>query len=293
VARLVLSPIGSNINIQPLHFATQVQTSPYKDVKEDAKMTSCPNQISLEADQLWQTATQPPTEAAEVSNTAENRSLVGHNVNRQTAFNNKDESTNHTKEKMKVGINDEEKYVLNNETTYSSTGEELPVENPEHKDINEEMDVRERDNAPEHDDEEKAEHEPHTVFGEEPTEQHDESGQTASKGLGEVGAVYNPDTGANNNSTKIGGPNEEPLKGIDDARTHDEEYAHEHVSKPPCQDSNMTHMKPTSSSIPMSQDHYTSHSNSACSYPDTSEMEATCPPTTRSFDHVDANMTCV
>ena len=124
------------------------------------------------------------------------------------------------------------------------------------------------------DDEEKAEHEPHTVFGEEPTEQHDESGQTASKGLDEVGAVYNPDTGANNNSTKIGGPDEEPLKGIDDARTHDEGYAPEHESKPTCQDSNMTfmiamddrdtdtttmlHMKPISSSTLISQDHHTS-----------------------------------
>ena len=52
----------------------------------------------------------------------------------------------------------------------------------------------------------------------------------------------------------------------------------------------MLHMKPISSSTPMSQDHYTSHSTSVCSYPDTSSMEATCPPTTRNFDHVYANM---
>jgi hypothetical protein len=40
----------------------------------------------------------------------------------------------------------------------------------------------------------------------------------------------------------------------------------------------------------MSQDHSTSHSNSVCSYPDPSSMEATCPPTTRNFDYVYANM---
>jgi hypothetical protein len=44
-----------------------------------------------------------PTEAPEVSNTTENRSLEGHNETRQATSNNKNEGTNHTKEKMKVG----------------------------------------------------------------------------------------------------------------------------------------------------------------------------------------------
>jgi hypothetical protein len=52
----------------------------------------------------------------------------------------------------------------------------------------------------------------------------------------------------------------------------------------------MLHMKPISSSTPMSQDRHISHSNSACSYTDTPSMEATCPPTTRNIDHVYANM---
>ena len=33
VVRLVLSPIGYNVNFPPLHFTTQVQASPYKDAE--------------------------------------------------------------------------------------------------------------------------------------------------------------------------------------------------------------------------------------------------------------------
>jgi hypothetical protein len=54
-------------------------------------------------------------------------------------------------------------------------------------------------------------------------------------------------------------PCEEPIEGVDDAKTHDGEHTPE----------------PISSSTPMSQDHYSSHSNSVCSYPDTSSMETT------------------
>jgi hypothetical protein len=98
------------------------------------------------------------------------------------------------------------------------------------------------------------------------------------------------------------------LRGLinDKAKAHDGEYAPEHVSRSTHQDSKMTlvialddrdddtttmlHMKPISSSIPLSQDHYTSHFDSACSYSDTSRMKAACPPTNRNFDHVSASL---
>jgi hypothetical protein len=40
----------------------------------------------------------------------------------------------------------------------------------------------------------------------------------------------------------------------------------------------------------MSQAHYSSHSDSVCSYPATSSMEITCSPTGRNLDHVYDNM---
>ena len=59
-------------------------------------------------------------------------------------------------------------------------------------------------------------------------------------------------------------------------------------------DTNTTlHMKPISFSIPLPQDHCTTRFDAACSYPDTSSMEATCPPTTKNFDHMYASMPCV
>ena len=45
---------------------------------------------------------------------------------------------------------------------------------------------------------------------------------------------------------------------------------------------NMLYLKP----IPPSKDCSTSYLTSACSFPDTSSMEAVCPPTTRDFDHM-------
>jgi hypothetical protein len=45
-----------------------------------------------------------PTEAPEVSNTKENRSLEGHNGTNQAASDDRDKGTTLTKEKMKIGL---------------------------------------------------------------------------------------------------------------------------------------------------------------------------------------------
>ena len=87
------------------------------------------------------------------------------------------------------------------------------------------------------------------------------TGDTASEDHAEVGDVHRSDTEAENNFTKSGKPNKKPIAEVD-----------------------------ISTSSNMSQDHYTSHSDSTYSYLD---MEATCPPTTRNIDHVYANMTRV
>ena len=55
-------------------------------------------------------------------------------------------------------------------------------------------------------------------------------------------------------------------------------------------DTSMLYMKPISPSVPPSQDYYTTYLTSACSSPDTSSMEAACPPTTRDFDHMYARL---
>jgi hypothetical protein len=108
---------------------------------------------------------------------------------------------------MKVGRNDEEEYVLD-------------------EDINKEMDVREHDkplnidNTSGDDDKEEADDGPYTEFSYEPTEQHDKNvyvppiGDAASEGHDEVGNVHKPDTETVNNSTKSGGPYEEPMRGL-------------------------------------------------------------------------------
>lgn len=49
---------------------------------------------------------------------------------------------------------------------------------------------------------------------------------------------------------------------------------------------NMLYIKPMSPSVPPSQEYYSTYLTSACSSPDTSSMEAACPPTTRDFDHM-------
>jgi len=58
-------------------------------------------------------------------------------------------------------------------------------------------------------------------------------------------------------------------------------------------DTSMLYMKPISPSVPPSQDYYTTYLTSACSSPDTSSMEAACPPTTRDFDHMYASLSRV
>ena len=111
------------------------------------------------------------------------------------------------------------------------------IQKPEEKDINEEMDVRKHDkpldtdNAPKDNDKERADYEPYNGLGDEPTEQHDEGvydvppiDDIASEGHDEVEAVYKPDTEADKNSTKNGGPDEGPIKGVNGAKTHDGEY---------------------------------------------------------------------
>jgi len=56
---------------------------------------------------------------------------------------------------------------------------------------------------------------------------------------------------------------------------------------------NMQYMKPISPSVPPTQEYYSNYLTSACSSPDTSSMEAACPPTTRDFDHMYASLSRV
>jgi hypothetical protein len=217
-----------------------------------------------------------PSEVPKVSETKENRSLEGQDEINQDTSDNKNKGKNIPKEKMDVGRNDEEEFVPN-------------------ADINKEMDVRqddkplETDDTSEDDEKEEADDEPYTG----PGVQYDKSGyappigDTASENHDEVGTVHKSDTEAENMSTKGGGPHEDPIEGIDNTEAHDGNYVTEHVSKPTHQNSKMSfmaaqdnrdtdtttmlHMKPSSSSTPMSQ-------------------EATCPPTTRNFGHAYANM---
>jgi hypothetical protein len=67
-------------------------------------------------------------------------------------------------------------------------------------------------------------------------------------------------------------PRKELNEGVDNAKKHDEERT-----------------QSTSPSTPISQDHYSSHSKSVCSYPATSSMEITCSPTGSNLAHVNAN----
>jgi hypothetical protein len=92
---------------------------------------------------------------------------------------------------------------------------------------------------------------------------------TASEDHDVMRSDYEPDK-----STESGELREEPIEGVDDVKTHDGELTPE----------------PISSSTPMSQDHYSSHSNSVCSYPDTSDMKTTCSPTRRNLVNVYADM---
>jgi hypothetical protein len=101
------------------------------------------------------------------------------------------------------------------------------------------------DDVPEDDDKavEEAVDEPYTEPGDELTMQHDNRvyvspiGVAASEDHDVMRIDYEPDK-----STESGELREEPIEGVDDAKTHDGELTPE----------------PTSSSTPMSQDHYSS-----------------------------------
>jgi hypothetical protein len=69
-------------------------------------------------------------------------------------------------------------------------------------------------------------------------------------------------------------PREELNEGINNAEKHDGEQTPE----------------PMSPSTTMSQDHYSSHSNSLCSYPEISSMDTICSSTGGNHDHMHANM---
>jgi hypothetical protein len=195
------SAVGDNVHYEPRdhqmslsdvsQLTTQVRASPNNDEEEDAKMTCCQDHMSLEAEHFLQPTTQPPmeqwpTEAPEVSNTKENRSLEGQYETNQAASDDKDMGINLTREQMEVGRNDEEEFVPN-------------------ADINKEMDIREEDkpletdDASGDDDNEEAVNEPYTEPGDELTMQHDKRvyvspiGVTASEGHDEVRIDYKHD----------------------------------------------------------------------------------------------------
>jgi hypothetical protein len=130
---------------------------------------------------------------------------------------------------------------------------------------NDEEEFAPNDNKPPGDDDKAAERavdKPYTKPGDEPTMQH---GKRMHVTPIDVAASKDHDT------RKVDyEPREELNEGIDNAKKHDEERTPE----------------PMSPSTPMSQDHYSSHSNSVCSYPDISSMETTSSPRGRNHDHV-------
>ena len=248
------------------------------------------NEVPTDRDAIMKNSTygnsaleQWPTEAPEVSNTKENRSLEGQDGTNQATSDDKDKGINLIEEKMKVGRHDEEEHVPN-------------------EDIDKEMDVKEHDkplgidNNSGDDDEEEADDGSYTEFSDEPTEQYDKSvygppiDDTASEGPDEVGAISTPNTEADYNSTKT--PAKEPLEGIDDAEIHDGEYMIA-LNDRNNNTTTMLHLKPISPSIPLPQDHHASHLNSAGSYSGTPSMKADYSPTTRNSDHVTASLSHV
>jgi hypothetical protein len=258
---------------------------------------------SLEAENILQPATQPPgkqlsTEAPEVPNTKKNRSLEGNNETRPAATDDKvastdpeeDPTTSVTTAKMKLKRNDEEEYVPIKEATNKI---------PEDGDINERKYDKplDDDNASENSNEERADYRPDTGANNKPTGQGDESvyakppnNDKIYEVKDEVTVDYKPDTGANDNSTESGGSAEELIEGVDDARTHDGEYASEQAPESTHRDNKMTfkktldggdsdttnkiYMEPSFPPVPPSQDHHASYLTSARSSPDTSSMKA-------------------
>jgi hypothetical protein len=116
--------------------------------------------------------------------------------------------------------------------------------------------------------EERAVNKPYTKPGDEPTTQH---GKRLHVTPIAVTAPKDHDTRNVDHE-----PREELHEGIDNAKIHDGE-------QPP---------EPISPSTPMSQDHYSSNSNSVCSCPDMSSVETTCPSSGRDHDHVYASTPC-
>jgi hypothetical protein len=113
------SALGDNVKYEPQEhqtslsdvpqITTQVQANPNQDDEEDAKMTGHPTHMSLEAEPTTQLpAEQWPTEVPEVSNIKENRSLEGHKKTKQATSDDKNKGMTLTKEKLEVGIIDEE-----------------------------------------------------------------------------------------------------------------------------------------------------------------------------------------
>jgi hypothetical protein len=193
------------------------------------------------------------------------------------------------KEKMKVGKNDEEEYVLDD-------------------DANQNMDVREHEEPIDINDAYKDNDENHNqtfstssekyVTVKSPSSTKGSSrtrkkcdvlikklcadkigyvphmGDAASESHDDMKNVYNFDTEAKNNSTESEEPYEEPVAEVDNTEAHDGDYT-----------TTMLHMKPVTSSSNRS-----SNSNSACFHLDTPSMKVTCPTTTRNIDHVHTNL---
>jgi hypothetical protein len=137
------SAIDDQIKFEPQEHCTslgdvpqitaQVQTSPHtEEVEEDAKLTNCPCNMDLEAEQfpqltIQQQVKQCPKEAPGVSDKKGNRSQEGQNETDQATSDEKHKRIKIHEEKMDGGRDDEEEFDPNEDT-------------------NKEMDVREDDN---------------------------------------------------------------------------------------------------------------------------------------------------
>ena len=162
-----------------------------------------------------------------------------------------------------------------NETTQNtSDGKDKGMNIPKEKmdgGRNEKEEFAPNENRPSEDDDkttERAVNKPYTEPGDEQTTQHDQRWHVTPLA---VTAPKNHDTRNVDHE-----PREEPNEGTDNAKIHDGEQTPE----------------PISPSTPISQDHYSSHSNSVCSCPDMSSMETTCPPSGRDHVHEYARTPC-
>jgi hypothetical protein len=99
-------------------------------------------------------------------------------------------------------------------------------------------------------------------------------GAAASERHDDISNVYKSDTEAKNKSTMSEEPYEEPVAEVDNNEAHDGDYT-----------TTMLHMKPATSSSNRSP-----NSDSACFDLDTSNLEITSPTTTKNIDHVYASL---